>query len=93
MNFSSAVFDKYLKALDPGRSYFLQSDIKDFEQFRTTLDDDLRKGDLSAPFYIFNVYQKRYTEPGKFCFSHKLIKITNSIPMKNILMIVRICRG
>jgi carboxyl-terminal processing protease len=60
--FSSTVLDKYLKALDPGRSYFLQSDIKDFEQFRTTLDDDLRKGDLSAPFYIFNVYQKRYTD-------------------------------
>jgi carboxyl-terminal processing protease len=59
--FSSTVLDRYLKALDPGKSYFLQSDIKEFEKFRTTLDDDLRSGDLSAPFYIFNVYQKRYT--------------------------------
>jgi carboxyl-terminal processing protease len=68
-SFSSAVLDKYLKALDPGRSYFLQSDIKDFEQFRTTLDDDLRKGDLSAPFYIFNVYQKRYTNRVNYALS------------------------
>ncbi|NEU08920.1 tail-specific protease [Flavihumibacter sp. R14] len=60
--FSSAVFDRYLKALDAGKSYFLQSDIKEFEKFRNTLDDDLREGDLSAPFYIFNVYQKRYTD-------------------------------
>ncbi|HUH32430.1 MAG TPA: carboxy terminal-processing peptidase [Daejeonella sp.] len=68
-DFSSVVFDKYLKALDPGRSYFLQTDIKDFEQFRTTLDDDLRAGDLSAPFYIFNVYQKRYTDRINFALS------------------------
>ena len=68
-SFSSIAFDKYIKALDPGRSYFLQSDIKDFEQFRTTLDDDFREGDLSAPFYIFNVYQKRYTDRVDFALA------------------------
>lgn len=60
--FSSIVFDEYLKALDNGKSYFLQSDIADFEQYRSTLDDDLRSGDLSVAFYIFNVYQKRYND-------------------------------
>ena len=59
--FSSLIFDKYLKDLDGGKNYFLQSDIGDFEQYRFTMDDDLREGDLSAAFYIFNVYQKRYT--------------------------------
>ena len=59
---SSVVFDRYLKALDANRTYFLQSDIKEFEQHRTKLDDDLRDGDLSAAFYIFNVYQKRYND-------------------------------
>ena len=39
---SSLVLDKYIKALDPYRSYFLASDIKDFEQFRSTLDDAFR---------------------------------------------------
>lgn len=60
--FSSLVFDEYLKALDGGKSYFLQSDINDFEKYRLTIDDDVRKGDLSVAFYIFNVYQKRYNE-------------------------------
>lgn len=59
---SSLMFDDYLKALDAGKSYFLQSDIIEFEKYRNTLDDDLREGDLSVAFYIFNVYQKRYTD-------------------------------
>lgn len=64
--FSSIVFDEYLKALDGGKSYFLQSDIADFEKFRLTMDDDVRTGDLSVPFYIFNVYQKRYNDRVSF---------------------------
>ena len=59
---SSIIFDRYIKALDPSKYYFLESDIKEFEANRATLDDDFRKGDLSAPFYIFNVYLKRYNE-------------------------------
>jgi carboxyl-terminal processing protease len=59
---SSIVLDRYIKALDPSRYYFLASDIKGFEKFRNTLDDDFKNGDLSAPFYIFNVYLKRYNE-------------------------------
>jgi carboxyl-terminal processing protease len=59
---SSLILDKYIKALDPSKYYFLSSDIKEFEKYRNTLDDDFRNGDLSAPFYIFNVYLKRYNE-------------------------------
>ena len=59
---SSIVFDRYIKALDPSKYYFLASDIKEFEKYRTTLDDAFRIGDLSGPFYIFNVYLKRYNE-------------------------------
>ncbi|MGE6218275.1 carboxy terminal-processing peptidase [Nubsella zeaxanthinifaciens] len=59
---SSIIFDRYIKALDPSKYYFLESDIKDFEANRYSLDDDFRIGDLSAPFYIFNVYLKRYNE-------------------------------
>ena len=59
---SSVVLDKYVKDLDPSKNYFTAADIKDFEKFRFQLDDDFRNGDLSAPFYIFNVYLKRYNE-------------------------------
>lgn len=63
---SSIIFDNYIKSLDAGRNYFLASDMADFSQYRNTLDDDLKSGDLSVPFYIFNVYQKRYNERLKF---------------------------
>jgi carboxyl-terminal processing protease len=59
---SSLVLDKFIKSLDPTKNYFLSSDIKEFEKFRSTLDDDFHNGDLSAPFYIFNVYLKRYQQ-------------------------------
>ena len=59
---SSVILDRYIKAMDPSKYYFLASDIKEFEQYRTKLDDAFRIGDLSAPFYMFNVYLKRYNE-------------------------------
>lgn len=66
---SSIVFDRYIKALDPSRYYFLESDIKEFETNRFNLDDDFRIGDLSTPFYIFNVYLKRYNERVNYSIS------------------------
>jgi len=56
------IYDNYLKSLDPNRNYFLAADIAEFAQFRSNFDDDLKAGDLTAPFYMFNVYQKRYNE-------------------------------
>lgn len=75
-NFSSLVFDEYLKALDGGKSYFLQSDIADFEKYRTVIDDDIREGDLSVAFYIFNVYQKRYNDRVKYALKELDKKFT-----------------
>ncbi|WP_240755184.1 carboxy terminal-processing peptidase [Pedobacter sp. SYP-B3415] len=66
---SSVIFDKYLKTLDGSKNYFLASDVKDFERFRYSLDDDFRNGDLSAPFYMYNVYMKRFDQWLKFSMS------------------------
>ena len=63
---SAVIFDNYIKGLDPNKSYFLASDITDFQQYKYTFDDDLKVGDLSVPFYFFNVYQKRYNEKIKY---------------------------
>ncbi|MBC7654644.1 MAG: carboxy terminal-processing peptidase [Oligoflexus sp.] len=65
----SIIFDNYLKGLDGNKSYFLASDVQDFEQYRKTFDDDMKNGDLTAAFYMFNVYQKRYNE--RMAFSLK----------------------
>jgi len=50
----------YIDSLDPNRSIFLQSDIDQFEaNYATTLDDQLKQGDLSGAFAIYARYQER----------------------------------
>lgn len=66
---SSVVFDLYLKNLDQGKNYFLQSDIDSFEPYRKVLLNDLKNGDLSAMFHIYNVYRKRFNEQLKYAIS------------------------
>jgi len=53
---SSIIFDRYIKSVDYGKNYLLESDIKSFEQYRYALDDHLKVGDV-LPFYdMFNVF-------------------------------------
>jgi len=59
---SQVVYSRYIKALDENHNYLLASDIKDFDKFKTVLDDDLKNGELADVFYMFNVYQKRYND-------------------------------
>lgn len=56
---SEAVLDQYLATLDPERSHFLASDIRQFEQWRHQLDDQILQGETQAAFEIFNRYQER----------------------------------
>jgi len=56
---SAKIFDRYLKALDPGRLFFLQTDVNDFAYARTTLDSAILEGKLEAPFLIFARYTGR----------------------------------
>ena len=50
---SSLMLDRYVESLDPSRSYFLASDIQDFERYRYRLDDAVSGGDLAPAFDIF----------------------------------------
>ena len=59
---SSIILDKYLSDLDPFRSFFLASDIKEFESYRYKLDDALKKAELAPAFKIYNRYQLRFIE-------------------------------
>lgn len=58
-NFSNQLLAAYLKQLDTSKSYFLQSDIEEFQQYQNTLDEALNKADLRPAFTIFNRYQQR----------------------------------
>jgi carboxyl-terminal processing protease len=59
---SGKIYDLYLESMDGTRSYFLASDIKEFEQYRFKLDDGLIKSNLDAPFVMYNRLQQRVTE-------------------------------
>ena len=59
---SAKMFDEYLKALDPEKLYFLQSDVDRLAADRTRLDDAILTEDLRAPFDIFNLYERRAVE-------------------------------
>lgn len=58
---SSKIFDTYIDDLDPSKSYFLKSDLTEFEQYRYTMDNALRNGNLKPAFTIFNRYHERVT--------------------------------
>ena len=73
--YSIDVYDKYLEMLDPGKRFFLQSEIDEFSKHKTKLDDYLNKGDLT--FYKLTV-DKLYARTAE------IEKITEDILSKPI---------
>ena len=59
---SAKIFDAYFKALDGSRLFFTQQDLDKFTPDRGKLDDAIWNGDMSVPFAIFNLYEKRSGE-------------------------------
>ncbi|WP_417361817.1 carboxy terminal-processing peptidase [Galbibacter sp.] len=45
--FSEQVYDNYIESLDPLKRYFLQSDIDEFDKYRTAIDDQIKTSDIS----------------------------------------------
>ena len=68
---SQNVLERYLKLLDPNRSYFLASDIKAFSAYRYQLDNALRNSKLDPAFHIFRVYRQRVED--RVDFARELI--------------------
>lgn len=53
--FSAEVYSDYLDQIDPLKQYFYQSDIKEFEKYKTEIDDQLKALDIS----FFNLTHER----------------------------------
>lgn len=60
--YSSRIFDDYLKTLDPNKVYFTQKDIDSIEPYRLKIDDFLKKRDAEVAFDIFKLYRTRLSE-------------------------------
>jgi carboxyl-terminal processing protease len=56
---SSQHLDNYIASLDGSKMFFLAADIKEFEKYRTVMDDQLPKGRLDAGFAMFNRFHER----------------------------------
>jgi len=69
---SQKIFDQYLKSLDPEKLFFVQGDIDRLSADRNTLAEAALKEDLSAPFAIFNLYERRAAE--RFAYARSLLK-------------------
>lgn len=56
---SSRAFQRYLDVLDPQRAYLLASDVEDFQELETHIDDALENGQLEPVYALYARYQKR----------------------------------
>jgi len=71
--YSSRIFDDYLKVLDPNKVYFTKQDVDEFEPYRSKLDDLLIKRDAEVAFDIFKLYRERLSER-----TDKVLKLVDS---------------
>ncbi len=69
---SGKIFDQYLKALDPEKLFFVQSDVDHLSDDRNKLGDAMRKEDLAIAFAMFNLYEHRSVE--RFTFARTLLQ-------------------
>lgn len=66
---SARALDRYVESLDRNRSYFLASDIAEFEQFRDVMVQPRRAGDLKPAYEIHNRYHQRVKERVAFLYT------------------------
>jgi carboxyl-terminal processing protease len=59
---SPRVMDRFIDGLDGQRSYFLASDIAEFQAYRARFDDMIRTGDIEPAYAMFARYQQRSRE-------------------------------
>lgn len=69
---SKEILKRYLASLDPNRSYFLASDIKEFAHYEDELDEALRDATLAPAFAIFRRLQTRMQE--RVAYAEKLLR-------------------
>ena len=59
---SEQIFDRFVASLGPQKSFFLESDIDEFDDYQTSFDDAIRTAKLSPVFEVFNRFRNRMEE-------------------------------
>ena len=68
-DFSKKIFARYLNMLDYNHNVLLASDVAQFKDRETTLDDELKSGQLDTAYALFNLAQKRRFERYEYALS------------------------
>ncbi|MCS3556154.1 MULTISPECIES: carboxy terminal-processing peptidase [unclassified Sphingobacterium] len=71
---SAIVFDNLVKDMDEGHNYLLQSDVEDFKRYQYHMAQNFENGNLSAPFYMFNKYRRRFIEAMQYALKQIDVK-------------------
>ena len=69
---SADIYRRYIDMLDSEKMYFTASDMKNFEIYKTTLDDAIKARKLDPAFTVFETYQKRVAE--RIAFARSMLK-------------------
>ncbi len=67
--FSEKIFTRYLNSLDFSHNVLLESDVQQFADKKTGLDDELKSGKLDTAYAIYNLAQKRRFERYQYALS------------------------
>ena len=76
--------DHFIKDLDPQKLYFLQSDIDEFQQVRTTLDDSVKQGNIDWAYATFKRYLDRLDQ--RIAEAEKLVDSTFDFTVKESMV-------
>ncbi|MDN6650677.1 MAG: carboxy terminal-processing peptidase [Enterobacterales bacterium] len=68
-DFSKKIFARYLNMLDYNHNVLLASDVAQFKDRETALDDELKSGQLDTAYALFNLAQKRRFERYEYALS------------------------
>lgn len=58
-NISERLLNRYVKSLDRQKLYFTKADIAELQQYKTTLDDKLKEGNVDFAYSTFDMYLQR----------------------------------
>lgn len=88
-DFSVSVFEDFIDVIDPTKRYFLEEDIKEFEQYKFQLDDQIKSTDISFFNLVYDRLMMRMELPKfyirKFSISHSI-----TIKRKKSILIMKI---
>lgn len=69
-DFSEAIYKKFIDRMDYSKTFFLQSDIDDFKNYETEIDDQVKNGSSEFFDLVSKRYTKRVTEAEQYFKKH-----------------------